>query len=179
MQVLHTIHIVSRNVLCINNQNEYEFASQLICHEMAIIIFRRYGWVWPRRGLVVRALASCLVGRCSRGSNLGQDLTSVWPSARQKQGNSPMRMQSSSESGRVAYLPSHLNKSDSDFHRNNFVEKWTISSTVEGQFLCCAVTLSQLRCVRTFREMFSCLRRSDRRGSDGMGHVLCGWVYSI
>jgi len=31
---------------------------------------------------------------------------------------------------------------------------------------------SQLRCIRTFRKMFSCLRRSDRRESDGMGHVL-------
>ena len=30
---------------------------------------------------------------------------------------------------------------------------------------------SQLRCIRTFRKMFSCLRRSDRRESDGMGHV--------
>ena len=32
---------------------------------------------------------------------------------------------------------------------------------------------SQLRCIRTFRKMFSCLRRSDRRESDGMGHVVC------
>jgi len=53
------------------------------------------------------------------------------------------------------------------------------SKALEGQFLCCAVTLlvtlySQLRCVRTLRKMFSCLRRSDRRESNGMGHVC--WV---
>jgi len=50
------------------------------------------------------------------------------------------------------------------------------SMPLEGQFLCCAVTLSvlaiaQLRCIRTFRKMFSCLRRSDRHESNGMGHV--------
>jgi len=30
---------------------------------------------------------------------------------------------------------------------------------------------SQLRCIRAFRKIYSCLRRSDRRESDGMGHV--------
>ena len=41
---------------------------------------------------------------------------------------------------------------------------------LEGQFLCGALSVlySQLRCMRTF---FSCLRHSDRRESDGMGHV--------
>jgi len=34
---------------------------------------------------------------------------------------------------------------------------------------------SQLHCIRTFRKMFVCLRRSDRCESDGMGHV-CMYV---
>ena len=53
------------------------------------------------------------------------------------------------------------------------------SKALEGQFLCCAVTLSvtlysQMRCVSIFRKMFSCLRSSDRRQSDETGHV-CGF----
>ena len=75
-------------------------------------------------------------------------------------------------------------------HRNNLVEdqvcaveKWAISSTPHtnlcpGDRRChwknksCVVhcLYSQMRCIRTFRKMFSCLRRSDRRESDGMGH---------
>ena len=76
-------------------------------------------------------------------------------------------------------------------HRNNLVEdqvcavdKRAISSTswtnlCPGYRRChwkdnsCVVhcLYSKLRGIRTFRKMFSCLRRSDRRDSDGMGHV--------
>ena len=74
-------------------------------------------------GLVVRALASCLVGRCSCGSNLGRvvprpqklELASVWPSPRHNDCRREilqMRMQSSSVSGRVAYcLPIGISSS--------------------------------------------------------------------
>ena len=42
-----------------------------------------------------------------------------------------------------------------------FTAERVCQSGVEGQFLCCALSV----------KMFSCLRRSDRRESDGMGHV--------
>ena len=33
--------------------------------------------------------------------------------------------------------------------------------------------------MRTFRKMFLCLRRSDRRESDGMGHVICSITKAV
>jgi len=51
------------------------------------------------------------------------------------------------------------------------------SMPLEGQFLCCAVTFALHKNIP--QKMFSCLRRSDRRESDGMGHVcivFLGWL---
>jgi len=90
-----------------------------------------------------------------------------------------MWMQSSSKSGRVACLPIGITSVEDQVCA---VEKWAISSTPCTN-LCpgdrrCHWKYSQLRCIRTFRKMFSCHRRSDRRESDGMGHV-CSTIRSF
>jgi len=87
--------------------------------------------VWPS---VVRTHASCLVGRCSCGSNLGRvvprtlklELASVWPSARHNDCSREI-LQRGCNLQSCCLLP---------FHRNNLVEdqvcaveKWAISST--------------------------------------------------
>jgi len=80
-------------------------------------------------------------------------------------------------------------------HRNNFVEdqvraveKWAISqhpkqisvlAIVEGtrRTNCCVVTVCAVLAIalcKNFPQMFSFLRRSDRRERDGMGHVYLG-----
>ena len=91
-----------------------------------------------------------------------------------------MRMQSSSQSGRVAYcLPIGISSSKTKCFPVEKGGQISARAIVDatGKDNSCVVQLhclySQLRCIRTFRKMFSCLRRSDRRESDGMGHVVC------
>ena len=61
-------------------------------------VIQQLSWNCRICGLVGRALASCPVGRGSTWFESRPSRTSVWP----RLGNSPMRMKSSSESGRVA-----------------------------------------------------------------------------
>jgi len=49
------------------------------------------------------------------------------------------------------------------------------SMPLEGQFLCCALSVLAIALYKNFPQMFSCLRRSDRRES-GMGHVVCNII---
>ena len=126
-------------------------------------------------GLVVRALASCLVGRCSCGSNLGRvvprpqklELASVWPSPRHNDCRREilqMRMQSSSVSGRVAYcLPIGISSSKTKCvrlrngrslqHPKQISARAIVDATGRTILVLCLVPClySQLRCIRCSR----------------------------